>query len=150
MSEVRLPLRVCILLSAAVLIGTCRSADDRSIIGGGPCSTMAGDANRNAPIVCVDDSSRLLKVSHETIVAHHVAASDKKPVVVQWFTKSGGGDLQIDIRPGCVTDLKCDGRGHCKAKTVPVDKETRCKYDVWITGDKHDRLDPDVVVVPCC
>jgi hypothetical protein len=89
-------------------------------------------------------------VSHDVITAHHVTASDRRPVVIQWFTKSGGGNLEIDVRSGCVTDVKCNGRGHCSAKTVSVTTPTTCKYDVLINDGKHDPLDPDVVVVPCC
>jgi hypothetical protein len=80
-----------------------------------------------------------------------VQASDKtSPVEVKWYTKSGTGDVQVAIEPGCVTDQSCDGRGKCKAKTMKGGK-TRCKYDVWIAGDpSHDRLDPTVVITPCC
>ncbi|HEX2060558.1 MAG TPA: hypothetical protein VHK90_07445, partial [Thermoanaerobaculia bacterium] len=61
----------------------------------------------------------------------------------------GGGDLQLEIEPGCVTQQQCDGRGHCWARSIPG-SASRCKYDVWINGGNHDRLDPTIVITGCC
>jgi hypothetical protein len=47
-----------------------------------------------------------------------------------------------------VTAHECS-RGHCWARTIPGAGKT-CKYDVWITGDQHDRLDPTIIIQPCC
>ena len=150
MSEVRLLLRVCILLCAALVIGSCRSADDRTMLTG-PCSSMLGDANRRAPIVCVDDGPRTPVVSHKVIEAHDVNGIGGPPVEIQWITKSGTGPLRIDVEtPGCLTPVRCDGNGTCTAKTLPTSARKTCKYSVFIDDGKHEELDPDVVIVPCC
>jgi hypothetical protein len=115
-----------------------------------PCASRAGSADRNAPIVCVDDTGATLKVNPDPVRVHDVGAADRAPVVIHWFTVSGANDLQIQLQPGCVTETKCDGNGHCMARTLPRGDKTerRCKYDVWT--NKHPRLDPDVIVIPCC
>jgi hypothetical protein len=53
------------------------------------------------------------------------------------------------VEPGCVGDVRCDGRGHCSARAV-AGAARSCKYDVWINGGDHDRLDPTIVISPCC
>lgn len=117
---------------------------------GNPCAGKAGSTDRNAPIVCVDDTGSTLTVSPDPIRIHDVGAADRAPVVIHWHTVSGSNDLRIEIEPGCVTETTCAGNGHCRARTLPrADRtEKRCKYDVWT--DKHPRLDPDVIVIPCC
>lgn len=95
-------------------------------------------------------SARTLVVSPDPVRVHDVDSSDRtKPVSVQWFTKSGTGDVRVRIDPGCVDKKACDGKGKCAAETVPGAKK-ECKYDVWITGGGHDKLDPTVVVEACC
>jgi len=147
MSEVRLLLRVCILLCAALLIGTCRSADDKTILTG-VCSSMLGDANPDGPTVCVDDGPKMPKVSHNTITMNRtrpgVGATE-----IQWLTRSGTGPLEIDVQPGCFTHVSC-AAGRCSAKALPVTARKTCKYSVFINDGNHEKLDPDVVVVPCC
>jgi hypothetical protein len=114
------------------------------------CRDGAGSTNRQAPIVCVDDSARTLSVNPDPVVVHDVRANDRKtPVTVHWFTRSGRGDLQLEFEAGCVEQHRCDGQGHCWARSVPG-STSRCKYDVWIAGGKHDRLDPVVEVETCC
>ena len=152
--------RKLMLLGMAVFIGSCASQPAVAPPGSGgspspafrgnPCASKAGSADRNAPIVCVDDTGSTLTVSPDPIRVHDVGASDKAPVVLQWHTVSGRNDLHVEIEPGCVTETTCSGNGHCRARTTPrTDKtEKRCKYDVWT--DKHPRLDPDVIVIPCC
>ncbi|HYC89732.1 MAG TPA: hypothetical protein VEO54_11015 [Thermoanaerobaculia bacterium] len=117
--------------------------------GGNPCSNGVGSENRNAPIVCVDDTGSTLTVSPDPIRVHDVGASDRAPVVIHWHTVSGANDLNIEIEPGCVAEMNCT-RGHCRARTTPRNDKTekRCKYDVWT--DKHPRLDPDMIIIPCC
>lgn len=117
---------------------------------GNPCADKAGSTDRNAPIVCVDDTGSTLTVSPDPIHLHDVGAADRAPVVIHWHTVSGANDLRVEIEPGCVTETTCAGNGHCRARTLPrTDKtEKRCKYDVWT--DKHPRLDPEIVVSPCC
>lgn len=117
---------------------------------GNPCSNKVGSTNRNAPIVCVDDTGSTLTVSPDPIRLHDVGAADRAPVVIHWHTVSGANDLHVEIEPGCVTETTCDGNGHCRARTLPRSDKTekRCKYDVWT--DKHPRLDPDMIVIPCC
>lgn len=150
--------RVLLLLVTPVWIAGCAASSQQSdshIAGGGssgsPCTNGNGSENRQAPIVCVDDSQRTLSVWPEPVHAHDVhAAGGGRPVMLHWYTKSGGGDLQVEIEPGCVADVKCDGRGHCSARSVAGKERRECKYDVWINGGQHDRLDPTVVIQPCC
>ena len=157
MSEVRMVPRLLALLVATLLIAGCAAtpadnsgASSSMPLRANPCASGAPPMNKQAPIVCIDDSSRKLVVSPDPVVVHDVSVSDRKtPVGVQWFTKSGTGDVQVAIEPGCVDKKSCNGNGKCTAETVPGAKK-RCKYDVWITGGAHDRLDPTVVVDPCC
>lgn len=148
----RLP-RVVLLLSAMLWLAGC-AASDMSPSGtgpaGNPCANGNAAATRQAPIVCVDDSNRTLRVTPDPIETHDVLQADRRsPVMLHWYTNSGRGDLQLEIAPGCVTRQKCDGRGHCWAQSVPG-KSGQCKYDVWINGGNHDRLDPTIILTPCC
>jgi hypothetical protein len=122
-----------------------------STLRANPCAGKAGSNDRNAPIVCVDDTGSTLTVSPDPIRVHDVGAADRAPVVVHWRTVSGANDLHIEMEPGCVANVQCDANGgHCMARTTPRGDKTekRCKYDVWT--DKHPRLDPDLIIVPCC
>jgi hypothetical protein len=152
MSEVRLVPRLLVLLVAVLLIAGCaaRMTPNPTSLRANPCASGTPPMNKQAPIVCIDDSARTLVVSPDPVMMHDVNASDRKsPVPVQWFTKSGTGDVHVRIDPGCVDKQACDGRGKCAAETVPGARKT-CKYDVWITGGKHDKLDPLVIVGGCC
>jgi hypothetical protein len=149
--------RIVLLLGAVLLVSSCASqqaVDGAAAAGpmrGNPCTKKAGSTDRNAPIVCVDDTGSALTVAPDPIRVHDVGASDRQPVVLHWHTVSGSNDLQIEIEPGCVTEMRCDGKGHCMARSLPRGDdrtEKRCKYDVWT--DRHPRLDPDVIIVPCC
>jgi hypothetical protein len=151
-------LRIPVLFTATLLIAACAANPDRPARGGGnslivnPCTTgSAAASTKQTPIVCIDDSSRKLVAFPDPVEIHDVKASDRStPVEVKWFTKSGTGNVQVAIEPGCVTDQSCDGRGKCTAKAVKGGKSS-CKYDVWLAGDDtHDRLDPTVVVTGCC
>ena len=156
MSEVRLVPRLLVLLVVALLLAgwAARTTPDATpgstALRTNPCASGTPPMNKQAPIVCIDDSARTLVVSPDPVRVHDVNASGRKtPVAVQWFTKSGTGDVQVRIDSGCVDKKACNGNGKCAAETVPGAKAT-CKYDVWITGGKHDKLDPTVVVDPCC
>jgi hypothetical protein len=151
-------LRIPVFVGATLLIAACAANQnpDRPARGGAnlianPCTSGAAVSTKQEPIVCIDDSARKLVASPDPVEVHDVKAGDPStPVEVKWFTTSGTGDVQVAIEPGCVTDQSCDGHGKCKAKAVKGGK-SRCKYDVWIAGDdKHDRLDPTVVVTGCC
>ena len=146
--------RVVLLLVTPIWIAGCAAKNTTISPGGGgsPCSSGNGSENRQAPIVCVNDSQRTLSVWPDPVHAHDSLADDRgKPVMLHWYTKSGGGDLRMEIERGCVVEEGCDGRGHCWARSVPGTTERReCKYDVWINGGQHDRLDPTVVIQPCC
>lgn len=116
---------------------------------GGPCAGgPPKEHDRNAPIVCVDDTGSTLRVSPDPVVVHDVGRVTGAPVTVQWFTHTGTGNLQLEIDPGCVTDLRCNGRGHCTARTRDIDAKVKCKYDVWT--ETHPRLDPEIEIDPCC
>lgn len=154
MPKVRILLRWFLLITAALALGTCSSSSSNTSVapGGGPsranpCSGGRGVENRNAPIVCVDDTGGTLSVHPDPIAAHSVGQSDRQAVMIHWWTRSGGNALNIEIQPGCVTDVTCNG-SHCSARTLPAVERKQCKYDVWT--DKHPKLDPDIVVDPCC
>lgn len=154
MSEVRLVPRLLMVLVAVVLIAGCAARPmpdpSPSPFRANPCANGKAVSTKQAPIVCVDDSARTLRVFPDPVVVHDVSASDRAtPVTLQWFTTSGRGDVQLEIEPGCVANVRCNGRGHCTAQTVAGARK-QCKYDVWITGGEHDRLDPTVVVDGCC
>lgn len=148
MSKVRNLLRWFLLIIAVLALTTCAPSNGSVSRLGNPCSEGAGKADRNAPIVCVDDTGETLSVNPDPITVHDVGKSDRQPVVLHWWTRSGGNVLNVEIADGCVTDVDCKG-GHCKAKTRETDASgARCKYDVWT--DKHPRLDPDIIIVDCC
>ena len=148
------------LLGVVLFLCTCAAQQGGGSPGGGgpngltragnPCADRVGANDRNAPIVCVDDTGRTLTVSPDPIRVHDVGAADRLPVVIHWHTVSGANDLRVEIEPGCVTETTCDSNGHCRARTTPRNDKTekRCKYDVWT--DKHPRLDPDIIISPCC
>jgi hypothetical protein len=155
MSVVRLAPRLLALLVCILLIAGCAAQGNANRSGptelvANPCADGTPPMNKQAPIVCVDDSARVLKVSPDPVIVHDVNAADRKtPVPIQWFTTSGTGDVKVRIDSGCVARESCNGKGKCTAETVPGAKK-ECKYDVWITGGKHDKLDPTVVVEGCC
>jgi len=153
MSVTRSLSRVVILLLVAGCAsrGAVDNMQPPGIMRSSPCGANSrGEANRQAPIVCVDDSARTLTVSPDPVVVHDALEADRNaPVVVHWFTTSGTGNLQVEIEPGCVEAQRCDGNGHCSARSVPH-SAARCKYDVWIDDGQHDRLDPTIVISPCC
>jgi YD repeat-containing protein len=146
--------RVVVLLCTPMFLTACAARDVAPANAGlrpSPCSNNNAVSTRQAPVVCVDDSARTLRVTPDPVETHNVLAADRKsPVMLHWYTTSGGGDLQLEIEPGCVTEQRCDGRGHCSARTLPKATKTQCKYDVWINGGNHDRLDPTIVISPCC
>ncbi|HEY0156527.1 MAG TPA: hypothetical protein VGF28_04465 [Thermoanaerobaculia bacterium] len=150
--------RIAFLLLTPVWIAGCaaRGGTDTGpapgIMRHSPCAANPkGETNRQAPIVCVDDSARTLTVSPEPVFVHDVLEGDRRsPVMLHWYTTSGTGDLRVEIEPGCVEAQRCDGNGHCSARTRPGSNKQQCKYDVWINGGKHDRLDPTIIISPCC
>lgn len=163
MSLIRRISGVVVILLSMMLLTTCVASNDTAAIapatgpggsgggGGNPCTNGNGSSNRQAPIVCVDDSNRTLSVSPDPVRVHHVMASDRRsPVMMHWWTRSGTGALRLEIEPGCVAKHQCDSRnGHCWTQTLAKAGST-CKYDVWIEGGNHDRLDPTIVVDACC
>jgi hypothetical protein len=151
--------RLLALLVATLLIAGC-AANNASSTGASssmplranPCASGAPPMNKQAPIVCVDDTQRTLAVFPEPIHVHDGKSEDRsKPVPIQWYTKSGTGDVHVQMGPACesVKVKGCSGGGKCEAETTPG-KMAPCKYDVWITGGKHDRLDPTIIIDPCC
>jgi hypothetical protein len=134
-----------LILGATLVLGAC--------VHSGPSTASCGDSNRRKPIVCVDDSVVPLTLDPEPVYAHEKTQFLGSPVLMQWRTASGEGNLQVKFKEeGCVRDVTCDGSGKCKAKTVrlPAGADTKqCKYDVWIVG-KTEPLDPNVIIVKCC
>jgi hypothetical protein len=156
MSVVRLVPRLFVFSAFTLLLNGCaRPAVDPNPIrplAENPCGKGAPQANKQAPIVCIDDSNRKLVANPDRVFVHDVRADDAtKPVPIQWYTTSGTGDVHVKMAPGCsAVNLKgCNGNGKCEAETVPGSR-SECKYDVWITGGKHELLDPTVVVDACC
>ncbi len=150
MTEVRRVLRMVVLLVVPILISACAARTDSTgpAGGGGVCASGVGSQNPHTPIVCVDDSVRKLSVHPDEIIIDDI--QQKRPITLVWMTKSGRGDLRIEMKDeGCVTRPHCAGNGRCTAQSIP-NADRRCKYDVWIEGGNHDRLDPTVVITPCC
>lgn len=150
MSQVRILLRGVLFVAAALVLTTCASQSTSTVSpggGGNPCARGQGTNERAAPIVCVDDTGPTLTVNPDPITVNDEGAG-RAPVMIHWWTQSGGNSLGIEIQPGCVSDVTCRG-GHCSARTLPRESaNARCKYDVWT--DKHPRLDPEVIIVDCC
>jgi hypothetical protein len=150
MSEVQVPR--LIVLSALVIFACARPSPAPQPFVNNPCEKGRPAMSKQQPVVCIDDSARTLVADPDRIVVHDVNAADRvSPVAIQWFTKSGTGDVHVQMAPGCtaVRLKNCNGKGKCDAETIPGARR-ECKYDVWITGGKHDRLDPTVVVDACC
>ena len=150
MSEVhRLP-RLLTLLVASIFIATCAQhshAPAASGFAGNPCSSGNGVANREAPIVCIDDTNAKLTVNPDPVMVWHKTPAGA-PVTIQWFTKSGGGAIQFRWhKTTCVMNEVCTS-GRCTAQTRSTSTGETCKYDVMLPG--HDTLDPEVVVGGCC
>lgn len=137
-----------VLLAASALLLTCAPMKN---LAPGPCAAGPGVGHPDRPIVCVDDSSPGLSVYPDPVVVHEVMSTDKStPPVINWFTKSGAGDLHVRFKDErCVRNIRCNG-GHCMATVTQITsgEETRCKYDVLLTG--HPTLDPEAVIVRCC
>lgn len=160
MSEVRMVPRLLALLVATLLIAGCAAtpadnggaSSSMPLRGSNPCASGPPKMDKQAPIVCVDDTQRTLTVFPEPVHVHDGKSEDRsQPVAIEWYTKSGTGDVHVQMGPACesVKVKGCNGSGKCEAETTPG-KMAPCKYDVWITGGKHDRLDPTVIVDPCC
>ncbi|MFL6248451.1 MAG: hypothetical protein ACJ74H_20680 [Thermoanaerobaculia bacterium] len=156
MSVVRLVPRLIVLSASVLLVSGCaRPAPGPNPIrpiDANPCAAGVPAASKQAPIVCIDDSNRTLVAIPDRVVVHDVKEADRtSPVQIEWYTISGTGDVHVRMKPGCtaVKPKTCNGNGKCEAETVPGSR-TECKYDVWITGGKHDLLDPTIVVDPCC
>lgn len=151
MSKVRILLRGSVLVTVVLVLAGCASKGSTAPGGNprafGACGSGAGKADRNAPIICVDDSGAALSVHPDPIRVHSVGQADRQPVVLHWWTRSGGNTLNLQIQEGCVTDVNCNG-GHCSARTLPQTERKQCKYDVWT--QVHPVLDPQIVVDPCC
>lgn len=140
--------KLLVILGSAVFITTCVSRPSHP--GLGPCA--GAKAHPDGPIVCVDDSSDVLRVFPDSVKLHDVVSTAKhlSPGIV-WFTKSGRGDLEIRFKDeACVRAVKCQG-SQCTgaaARLDSVQEQRACKYDVFLTG--HKPLDPEVVIVRCC
>lgn len=152
--------RCLVVLGMCLVVCACVSPSARPAIESGqntqadnPCRSDTGSAGSlviDAPVVCVDDTGGTLRVTPDPIVLRDLDGVGGPPVPIHWYTVSGANDLRIEIEPGCLTQMECERPGHCSAKAVRRPDKTwkRCKYDVWT--DKHPRLDPDVIITPCC
>jgi hypothetical protein len=154
MTVARLVPRCVFLLAATLMIAACaaRQAPGPNPLRANPCLGGAvPPENKQAPIVCIDDSARKLRAYPDPVFVHDVKQSDRTtPVEIQWYTTSGTGDVEVELESGCVTEKACNRNGQCTAKAIKGANK-RCKYDVWIEGDtNHDKLDPVVVITTCC
>lgn len=152
--------RCLVVLGVCLVFCACASPPVRPVVDStqsteldNPCRPGTGSGGSlliNAPVVCVDDTGGTLRVTPDPIVLHDLDGAGGRPVPIHWYTVSGANDLRIEIEPGCITQLECVTPGHCSAKAIRRPDKTwkRCKYDVWT--DKHQRLDPDVIITPCC
>lgn len=147
-------LGMCLVLCACAPYGVKPVVDSNQITElENPCGVGTGSTGSrtiDAPVVCVDDSGATLRVTPDLTVLRDLDRVGGQPVEIQWYTVSGGNDLRIEIEPGCLTSLVCERPGRCSAKAIRRPDKTwkRCKYDVWT--DRHPRLDPDVIITPCC
>ena len=144
-----------VILASAGLIATCASPSGGTSPAPprpsrGPCGVAVAHPDR--PIICVDDSSAVLRVWPDPVLFHDVVSG--KPGMspgILWFTRSGKGKLEIVFRDkGCVRDVKCEG-GRCIGAADRLDSvqdRKVCKYDVLLSG--HEPLDPETVIVRCC
>jgi len=150
MSEVRSLPRLLILLVASIFIATCAQnsrGPGATGLAGNPCSSGKGLVNREAPIVCIDDTNTKLTIDPDPVEVWHKQRGGG-PVTIQWFTKTGGGTIEFQWQKAtCVTKEVCT-TGHCTAQTLSTSTGETCKYDILMPG--HDRLDPEVVVSGCC
>jgi hypothetical protein len=160
LSRFRLPL----VLVTSMLAVSCAQPPDRVAPKANPLTITAatggcgpGVQRREAPVVCVDDSGETLRAIPDTIYAFDTHPEDRSPVNIVWFTSSGGGNLRIEPESStnCVSKVWCNPKsGHCRARTLPLNgkQESRCKYDVvMVEADGRERrLDPIVIVQPCC
>lgn len=141
-----------LLLVTPLVIAGCVANAPVAPTAAGPsgCPGGKGSNHPDLPIICVNDRLSVLTVDPDRAYVNDVDSTDKRtPVAIHWFTRSGGRNLQIAFSdPSCVKNLSCDGRGHCRAVTNPVTAQKTCKYDVWT--DVHPKLDPYVIVTPCC
>ena len=149
MSEVRSLARLLLVLIASFLILTCAQSNNRpaNLAGGNPCASGGGLDDREAPIVCIDDSNTKLTVNPDPVKVWHQNRGGA-PVTIQWYTKSGASFSFRWKKTTCVTKEHCPTAGHCTAKTLSTATGETCKYDVVVPG--HPDLDPDVVVSGCC
>jgi hypothetical protein len=122
-------------------------------LSGNPCLGGTGTKDNDRPIVCVDDSASELQVYPDPVRIHDVMSDNRStPAAIQWFTKSGKGELEVRFRDsGCVRNVVCTGN-RCNAvaarKLGRTGEEVRCKYDVLLSG--HPTLDPETVLTGCC
>lgn len=155
MSVVRRVPRLILVCVCAVFLATCaRPSTDPpgpSPLMVNPCEKGMPKLDKQAPIVCIDDSARTLVAKPDRIVIHESRkGAPTEPVAIQWYTTSGTGDLHVKMDSSCdAVREKGHGTGKYEMTTVPG-KKRECKYDVWITGPDHDRLDPTVVIDACC
>lgn len=155
MHRIRVPL---VLLVATLLIAGCAAQPPDPGPSGtapmrmaGTCRDVPAERDADAPIVCIDDSASVLRVSPDPFVIHSTPRQGSGRPAVQFFTTSGRGDLRVVFRDErCVRNVVCNG-GKCTAVAARLnegEKERRCKYDVELTG--HPTLDPEGVLTPCC
>lgn len=138
--------RVLLVFAVVTLMSGCSSWINHTTTVG-PCAGGGGSSNRQAPIVCVDDSGPVLSVNPDPVTAHDVKKGTRQPVTVRWATVSGE-DLTVEMKDvGCVQNMNCSAPGACTAVTIPGAVKS-CKYDVWTTPQK--RLDPIIIITTCC
>lgn len=149
MIQVRMVSRMLVLFALPLAVAGCAARPDAPERGGGGvCATGAGSPNPQTPIVCVDDAARTLSVDPDPITIDDIQGG--RPITLVWQTRSGSGELRIGMKDDrCVRNVSCPGNGRCTAQAIPGASAT-CKYDVWIEGGDYERLDPTVVVTPCC
>lgn len=117
----------------------------------GPCSDVMGSPFKAGPIICVDDTATSLSVTPDTIeVWDSVPNQPNTPVMLQWFTSSGTGDLRIvpsDPAKCPLKDSKAAVPGHYWLQTIPGQTTEGCKYTVFVGTRQKD---PTIVITPCC
>jgi hypothetical protein len=143
------------LLALVLVLAGCSSRPDAALEpDANPCSVKKKN-DPQKPYVCIDDSGAVLTATPYHVLVHDSEKNDKtKPVKIDWYTTSGGGDLRLKIYDTCVEAHSCNGNGHCWTKTKPGSVDygeiQQCKYDVWIQNGAQPVLDPTIIITGCC
>ncbi len=108
--------------------------------------TCPDPGSESAPLICIDDTNLV-----NGAIAIPKIARAKRGATVQWFTKSGSGNLAIAFDADApVEDIKCiPGKGHCITRTrVNVPPAVYEYGGIVFAGAKAYVIDPTLEIKP--